>query len=65
MGRLQTAQLDKASDLALGLGQLLFGSTVLPYIIPNIDRPAPFVVILGVIIAIILWRFALFVVRRK
>lgn len=65
MIKLQTVQLDKASDLALGLGQLLFGSTFLPYIIPNLDKPSPVVVILGGIIAIILWIFALWIVRRR
>ena len=65
MGRLQKAQLDKLSDLCLGLGQLFFGSTVLPYIIPALDKPSLVVLIFGVVSAIGLWILALWIVRRK
>lgn len=63
--KLTAAQFDKASDLALGLGQLLFGSTVLPFIIPALDKPPLTVLIFGVVIAILLWIFAILIVRRS
>ena len=62
--KLVKSQLDKISDLSLGLGQLLFGSTVLPYIIPSIDRPSFQALILGLIIAIFLWVFAILLVGK-
>lgn len=63
--KLSAVQLDKVSDLSLGLGQLLFGSTVLPYIIPALDRPPLIVLLFGISIAILLWIFAVWIVRRK
>lgn len=62
--QLSTVQLDKASDLALGLGQILFGSTVLPFIIPALDKPPLTVLLFGLVIAIILWIFAIWIVRK-
>lgn len=57
-------QLDKLSDLSLGLGQLFFGSTVVPYIIPVIDRPPIVVLSLGLGFAIGLWIFAIWIVKK-
>lgn len=57
------SQLDKLSDLALGIGQLSFGSTVIPYLIPNLDRPPLTVLTLGLGFAIGLWVFAIWIVR--
>lgn len=58
-------QLDKLSDLSLGLGQLFFGSMVVPYIIPTIDRPSISVLVFGVGCAIGFWIFAIWIVRGK
>lgn len=63
--KLTATQFDKTSDLSLGLGQLLFGSTVLPYIIPALDKPPLIVLLFGVSIAILLWIFAIWIVRRE
>ena len=56
-------QFDKLADLSLGLGQLFFGSTVLPFLVPIIDRPPFSVLILGSGFAIGFWIFAIWVVK--
>ncbi|KKS45805.1 hypothetical protein A2781_06790 [Candidatus Gottesmanbacteria bacterium RIFCSPHIGHO2_01_FULL_42_27] len=48
---LSKTQLDKISDLSLGLGQLFFGSLVVPYIIPSLNKPPLKVLLLGLLIA--------------
>lgn len=58
-------QLDKLSDLSLGLGQLLFGSTVVPYIVPAIDKPPVAILVFGVGFAISFWIFAIWIVKGK
>lgn len=67
MKRLLTnSQLDKLSDLSLGLGQLFFASTVIPYVIPiaAIDRPPQTVLLFGLGFAIVFWIFAIWIVRK-
>lgn len=59
------SQLDKLSDLSLGLGQILFGSTVIPYIVPTIDKPTIAVLVFGVGFAIAFWIFAIWIVKGK
>lgn len=56
-------QLDKLADLSLGLGQLFFGSTVVPFLVPIIDRPPFSVLILGLGFAVGFWIFAIWVVK--
>lgn len=63
--KLDEKQFDKLSDLSLGLGQIFFGSTVLPYIIPALDKPPVAVLIFGIVAAFGLWIFALWIVRRR
>lgn len=63
--KLAGPQLDKLSDLSLGLGQLFFGSTVIPYIVPAIDKPSLIVLIFGVVGAAAFWIFAVWIVRGK
>lgn len=60
---LSQTQLDKLSDLSLGLGQLLFGSTVLPYLFPNLDKPKLSILLYGIGFAITLWIFAIWIVK--
>lgn len=57
-------QLDKLSDLSLGLGQLFFGSLVVPYIVPSLDRPSFSVLLFGLSLAVGLWIFAIRIVRK-
>lgn len=58
-------QLDKLSDLSLGLGQILFGSTVIPFVVPVIDRPSLNVLLFGLGFAIGFWIFAIWIVKGK
>jgi len=62
---LTNTQLDKLSDLSLGLGQLFFASTVIPYVIPisTIDRPSAAVLVFGIVLSLILWIFGVWIVR--
>ena len=61
---LTKTQFDKLSDLSLGLGQLFFGSLVVPYLIPSLDKPPLIVLLLGLLLAIGLWVFAIWIVKR-
>ncbi|MBI3290319.1 hypothetical protein HYZ78_02895 [Candidatus Microgenomates bacterium] len=63
--KLTAVQTDKLSDLSIGLGQLLFGSTVVPYLIPAIDRPSLVVLLFGLGFAIGFWIFAIRIVKRR
>lgn len=63
--KLSSIQFDKLADLSLGLGQLLFASTVIPYLIPALDKPSVAVLIFGILVAVGLWIFALWIVRRR
>lgn len=60
---LAKSQLDKLSDLSLGLGQLFFASTVIPYVIPSIDKPPIIVLVFGIGCAIGFWVFAVWIVK--
>lgn len=60
---LTNPQLDKLSDLSLGLGQLLFGSIVVPYIIPVVDKPPFLILLFGLGFAIGFWIFAIWIVK--
>ena len=61
--KLVNLQKEKLADLSIGLGQLFFGSTVVPYFVPAVDRPLPAVLIWGVGVAIGLWVFAIWIVK--
>lgn len=56
-------QLDKLADLSIGLGQLFFGSTVLPFLVPALDKPPFPVLALGSGFAIGFWIFAIWIVK--
>ena len=60
---LSKLQLDKLADLSIGLGQLFFGSTVLPFLFPVLDRPPFPVLALGSGFAIGFWIFAIWIVK--
>ncbi len=59
------SQLDKLADICIGLGHLIFGSLVLPFFIPSLDKPAFGVLLLGLITAVGLWVIAVKLVGRK
>ena len=61
--KLTKPQFDKLSDLCLGLGQIFFGTTVVPYILPTIDKPPASVLVFGVVGATGFWMFAIWIVR--
>ena len=61
--RINNKQRDKLADLFLGLGQILFGATAIPYLIPTFDKPPLMVIILGTIAALILWGLALLIYK--
>lgn len=61
--KLRRSQFDKLSDLALGLGQLFFGSLVVPFVIPSLDRPPIVVLIFGLIVTLILWYIGIKIVK--
>lgn len=56
-------QLDKLSDLALGLGQIFFGSLVVPYLIPSLDKPPISILVLGLLTVLALWIFSIKIMR--
>ncbi len=60
---LRKQQINKISDLALNLGQLFFASTVIPYLVPALDKPPFGVLILGIILALSLWIYAIWIVK--
>lgn len=62
--RFSPAQRDKLADITIGLGHLLFGSLVVPYIVPSIDKPPMAILLLGLGFAITLWSFAVGIVKR-
>lgn len=61
--KLVKLQKEKLADLSIGLGQIFFGSTVVPYFLPTVDRPLNSVLIWGVGVAVGLWIFAIWIVR--
>lgn len=63
--RISQSQLDKLADLSLGLGQLFFGSIVVPYVVPNLEKPPLIVLLFGIITAVGLWIFAIWIVKGK
>lgn len=65
MKKLTKEQLDKLSDLSLGLGQLFFASTVIPYIVPAIDKPSTTILVFGIVGATAFWIFAIWIVKGK
>lgn len=63
--RFTKPQLDKLADVCIGLGHLIFGSLVLPFFIPSLDKPAVSVLLLGLLTAVGLWVIAVKLVERK
>lgn len=62
---LTLSQLDKLSDVCINAGTLLFGTLVLPYFIPSVDKPSQRMLGLGVAFGLALWSIAVIIVRRK
>lgn len=58
------SQLDKLADVLINAGTLFFGSMVIPYLVPGIDKPRLLVLPLGLVISLILWSLAILMVRR-
>lgn len=61
--RLGKRQQDKIADISIGLGQLFFGSTVIPFIISSLDRPPTLVLLFGIALASGLWLLAIKLVK--
>jgi len=62
---LTEAQLDKLADIFINVGTLFFGSTVVPAVIPGLDKPKIEVLVLGLILSLFFWLLAILSVRRK
>ncbi|MBI3558899.1 hypothetical protein HY085_00725 [Candidatus Gottesmanbacteria bacterium] len=62
--KLVKLQREKLADLFIGIGHLVFGSTVLPYLVPVVDRPSEVVLVLGLGFAVALWLFAIWTVGK-
>jgi len=62
--KLAKLQKEKLADLSIGLGHIFFGSTVLPYFFPAIDRPDMIVLLFGLGFTIVLWILAIWIVGR-
>lgn len=58
-------QLDKLSDICINAGTLFFGTLVVPYFVPGIDRPPTSVINLGIVFGLGLWIIAVIIVRKK
>jgi len=58
-------QLDKLADVFVNVGTLFFGSGVVPYLIPTIDKPPATVFIFGLTSSLISWGFALLSVKGR
>ena len=62
---LDETQLDKISDLCLGLGQIIFASMVLPFAVQSVDKPTFEVLLFGLGFAIAFWIFAVWIVKKR
>ncbi len=62
--KLVKLQRDKLADLSIGLGHLVFGSTVVPYLVPGFDKPLQTVLLLGLGIALVLWSIAIWIAGK-
>jgi len=61
---LTESQLDKLSDVFINVGTLFFGSTVVPYFVPGLDKPELKLLILGLAFSLVPWLLAIFSVKR-
>lgn len=57
-------QLDKLGDVFINIGTLFFGAAIVPVLIPSLDKPLLWSVILGLGLSFGCWLLALIVVRR-
>lgn len=62
--KLVKLQKDKLADLSIGIGQIVFGSTVVPYFLPAIDKPLAVILVLGLGFAVGLWVFAIWIAGK-
>lgn len=61
---LNGSQLDKLSDIFINVGNLTFGTIVLPYFLPGIDKPDIRVIGFGVIIGLYFWVVAVIIAKK-
>lgn len=59
-----SSQLDKLSDIFINAGNLAFGTIVLPYFLPNVDKPETSVVGFGVTLGLYFWVMAVVIARK-
>lgn len=57
-------QVDKLADVFINIGTLFFGSGVILYLIPGLDKPRLLVLILGLGFSVGSWVLAILSVRR-
>jgi len=58
------AQLKVFVDIFVNIGTLFFGSTVVPFFVPGLDRPKPEVLILGLVVSCLCWLIAILFARK-
>ncbi len=61
---LTSTQLDKLADIFIALGQLSFGSMILPFILPDLDQSKLPVVLFGIVTLITSWSATIIIARR-
>lgn len=62
---LTSSQLDKLSDVCINAGTLFFGTLVVPYFVPDIDKPPSGVIGLGIFLGLALWIISVIIVRER
>ncbi len=62
--RLVKLQREKLADLSIGIGHIVFGSTVVPYFLSAVDKPLIIILLLGLGVAVGLWIFAIWLVGK-
>lgn len=60
---LTSTQLDKLADIFIALGQLSFGSMILPFILPGLDQSKLPVVLFGIVTLITSWSASIIIAR--
>lgn len=57
--RLTETQIDKLSDIFINVGVLLFGALVVPFFVPEVDKPRVWMLLVGLGLSGALWFLAL------
>lgn len=62
--KLNKANFDKMADVSIGVGNILFASFVVPFLVPNLDTPPLIVLLFGLGFSVGLWAFAIGIVQK-